>query len=117
MVLSSTKRGESRAIRNAPNILTRCNRLQVNIAKIQQSLPEQKRDGSTILNSVYADVIFADNSTTKAGTVLAQVDFLQKLGELLQESPEKVISDFEEIRKHCKSLLHCGVACSLTFLQ
>ncbi|KAL0072062.1 hypothetical protein AAF712_000985 [Marasmius tenuissimus] len=75
-------------------------RLQVTIAKIQQSLPEMKRDGNTVLGSVWADVLFDRSSTSRAGGLIEQVDFIPKLAKQLQESPEEVIADFEAIRKH-----------------
>ncbi|KAJ4486251.1 Metalloenzyme, LuxS/M16 peptidase-like protein [Lentinula aciculospora] len=75
-------------------------RLAVTIAKIQQSLPEMKRDGSTVLSSLWADLMFSEKSTSRAGGILPQVDFVPKLAKELQESPEKVIADLEEIRKH-----------------
>ncbi|KAK1232703.1 hypothetical protein PQX77_004179 [Marasmius sp. AFHP31] len=75
-------------------------RLQVTIAKIQQSLPEMKRDGNTVLGSVWADVLFDKSSTSRAGGLIEQVDFIPKLAKQLQESPEEVIADFEAIRKH-----------------
>ncbi|KAL0580364.1 hypothetical protein V5O48_001609 [Marasmius crinis-equi] len=75
-------------------------RIQVTIAKIQQSLPEMKRDGNTVLGSVWADMLYDESSTSRAGGLLEQVDFIPKLAKQLQESPEQVIADFEEIRKH-----------------
>ncbi|KAF9069136.1 Metalloenzyme, LuxS/M16 peptidase-like protein [Rhodocollybia butyracea] len=75
-------------------------RLAVTIAKIQQSLPEMKRDGNTVLGSLWADLMFSEKSTSRAGGVLPQVDFVPKLAKELQESPDKILADFEEIRKH-----------------
>jgi Zn-dependent M16 (insulinase) family peptidase len=75
-------------------------RLQVVLAKIQQSLPEMKRDGSNVLSSLWATLLYAENSTSRSGGVLPQAEFIPKLSKLLQESPEQVIADFEEIRKH-----------------
>lgn len=59
-----------------------------------------KRDGNTVLTSLWMDQLFADNSASKAAGLLAQVDFLPKLSQQLQDHPEQVIADFEEIRKH-----------------
>ncbi|TFK41069.1 Metalloenzyme, LuxS/M16 peptidase-like protein [Crucibulum laeve] len=75
-------------------------RLQVVAAKIQQSLPEMKRSGNNVLGSVWANLIFDENSTSRAGGVLPQLDFIPKLIKQLQESPATVIADFEEIRRH-----------------
>ncbi|KIK71096.1 hypothetical protein GYMLUDRAFT_147646 [Collybiopsis luxurians FD-317 M1] len=75
-------------------------RLAVAIAKVQQSLPESKRDGNTVLGSLWADVFLNEKSRSRAGAILQQVDFVPQLAKELQENPVKVISDFEEIRKH-----------------
>ncbi|KAJ3976962.1 Metalloenzyme, LuxS/M16 peptidase-like protein [Lentinula raphanica] len=80
--------------------LTNSLRLAVTIAKVQQSLPEMKRDGNTVLGSLWAELMFSEKSTSRASGVLPQVDFVPKLAKELQEHPEKVIADFEEIRKH-----------------
>lgn len=78
-----------------------CTRLQVTIAKIQQSLPEMKRDGQTVLGSVLSDLIYKESSTSRSGGVLPQVEFIPKLAKQLQDAPEEVLADFEEIRKSC----------------
>ncbi|KII93562.1 hypothetical protein PLICRDRAFT_49603 [Plicaturopsis crispa FD-325 SS-3] len=74
-------------------------RLGVTLAKIQQSLPEMKRDGNTVLSSVWSSLLFNENSTSRSGGVLAQVDFIPELAKKLQDSPDAVIADFNEIRK------------------
>lgn len=75
-------------------------RLQVTIAKIQQSLPEMKRDGSTVLGSLWADLLYNEASTSRAGGILPQIDFMPKLAKQLSESPEQVIADLQEIRRY-----------------
>lgn len=82
-------------------------RIQVVLAKILQSLPELKRDGSNVLSSLWSDLIYAQNSTSRFGGVLPQADFIPKLIQNLQESPEEVLADFESIRKYgMTELLH-----------
>jgi hypothetical protein len=78
------------------------NRLQVVAAKIQQSLPQRKRDGERILGSLWHSLMFNDSSTSRAGSTLSQAEFIPKLLKSLQESPSEVIADFEEIRKYSK---------------
>ncbi|KAF5377430.1 hypothetical protein D9615_005325 [Tricholomella constricta] len=75
-------------------------RLQIVIAKIQQSLPELRRDGNNVLGSVWADLVYNEDSTSRAGGILPQMDFLPKLAKQLQDNPAQVIADFEEIRKY-----------------
>lgn len=74
-------------------------RLQIVIAKIQQSLPEMKRDGNNVLGSLWSEILFNEDSTTRSGSVLPQVEFIPKLAKQLQDNPFQVIKDFEEIRK------------------
>jgi hypothetical protein len=74
--------------------------MQVVLAKIQQFLPELKRDGKTVLSSLWSDLMHAENSTTRFQGVLPQAELIPKLVQRLQESPEDVLTDFESIRKH-----------------
>lgn len=73
-------------------------RLQVTVAKVQQALPELKRDGSTVLSAVWSDVMYSELSTARAGTVLQQTEFVPKVAEQLQQRPEEVVKIMEELR-------------------
>ncbi|TFK77013.1 hypothetical protein BDN72DRAFT_830184 [Pluteus cervinus] len=75
-------------------------RLQVVVAKIQQSLPELKRDGNNVLSSLSAELLFDERSTSRAGGVLPQLASIPALATQLLDDPKSVIADFEEIRKH-----------------
>ena len=79
-----------------------CDRLQVVLAKIQQSLPQRRRDGGTVLSSLWNSLMFDESSTSRAGGVLPQAEFIPRLLKSLQESPSEVIAEFEEIRKYSK---------------
>lgn len=87
-------------------------RLAVAIAKIQQSLPELKRDGNTVLGSVWSDLLFSEKSTSRLSGVLPQMEFIPKLAEQLRSSPDAVISDFEIIRESCQYLTVVILRCS-----
>lgn len=86
-------------------------RLLVSAAKIAQSLPELKRDGNNVLSSVWAETLFDKSSTSLAGAILSQADFVPKFIKDLQESPEEVIASFEKLRKcrmyHFLDMLEC----------
>lgn len=82
------------------------NRLHVVLAKIQQSIPASKRHGRTVLGSLWSSLMFDDGSTSRAGGVLPQAEFIPGLLRSLQESPSEVIADFEEIRKYSKLSCH-----------
>lgn len=75
-------------------------RLQVALAKFQQSLPEIKRDGDTVLSSVSAELLYDETSNTRMGSIVPLLDFIPQLAQQLQESPAEVIKDLEEIRRH-----------------
>ncbi|KAG6845767.1 hypothetical protein H0H87_003821 [Tephrocybe sp. NHM501043] len=75
-------------------------RLQIVIAKIQQSLPEMKRNGDNILGSLWAELVYNEDSTSRAGSVMSQLEHIPRLAKQLHESPLEVIAQFEEIRKH-----------------
>ncbi|KAG9126853.1 hypothetical protein FRC07_001710 [Ceratobasidium sp. 392] len=76
-------------------------RLEVNVAKLLQSLPEQKRDGNTVMQSVSNSLLFeTSKSVSNAGGIITQMDFIPELAKRLQESPEEVIKDMKEFRKH-----------------
>lgn len=75
-------------------------RLQVSVAKIQQNLPELKRDGNTVLGAVGAQQLYDANSTQRAGSVVEQMDFIPALAKQLQENPDDVVVKLETIRKY-----------------
>ncbi|KAI0094759.1 Metalloenzyme, LuxS/M16 peptidase-like protein [Irpex rosettiformis] len=75
-------------------------RLQVAAAKIQQALPEMKRDGNTVLTSVNADLLYNESSTGRAGGLLIQMEFIPKLIEKLNDNPGEVIKAFENFRTY-----------------
>lgn len=76
-------------------------RLQVAVAKIQQALPEYKRDGSNVLASLCSEMLYNEDSVSRSGGILSQMEFIPQLARRLQEEPEKVIADLEEVRRHC----------------
>jgi Zn-dependent M16 (insulinase) family peptidase len=82
-------------------------RLEVTAAKIQQSLPEAKRDGNTVVSSLSGALVHASSSTTQAATVLNQVDFIPRLMEKLKRAPDEVVADMLDLRKYRES----GCAC------
>lgn len=75
-------------------------RLSVVLAKIQQSLPELKRDGNTVLNSLWTSLIYNEKCTSRSAGVLALMEFIPQLTKNLQEKPDEVIKDFEDIRNY-----------------
>lgn len=87
--------------RNLSEVADPQTRLLVSAAKLAQSLPELKRDGNNVLSSVWAETLFDKSSTSLAGTILSQSEFVPKLIKDLQECPEQVITAFEKLRECC----------------
>lgn len=93
--------------RNTPvphvaSLTLRVTRLQITVAKIQQSLPEMKRNGNTVLSAISSEQLYDETSTSRAGTVLKQAEFIPGLIQQLQDEPKKVIEEFEVIRQTCE---------------
>lgn len=94
--------------RNLSRVTNLGKRLLVSAAKLAQSLPELKRDGNNILSSVWAETLFDKSSTSLAGAILSQAEFVPKLIKDLQEFPEQVIAAFEKLRE-CRVYRFSGV--------
>jgi Zn-dependent M16 (insulinase) family peptidase len=89
---------------NLRAVVIRVKRLQITVAQILQALPGMKRDGSTVLSAVTMELLHDENSTTRAGGVLIQSEFIRGLSEKIHESPEEVIEAFESIRRNSEYL-------------
>ena len=104
MVANSTRSGESPVDCLVPHIASLTlgiTRLQITLAKLQQSLPEMKRSGKTVLSAIASEQLYDETSTARAGTVLKQAEFIPGLIQQLQDEPKKVIEEFELIRQTC----------------
>ncbi|CAE7154201.1 unnamed protein product [Rhizoctonia solani] len=76
-------------------------RLEVNVAKILQSLPEQKRDGNTIMTAISNSLTFKTHkSVSNSGGITTQMEFIPELAKKLQETPEEVIEHMRKFREH-----------------
>jgi hypothetical protein len=107
MAVVIPRRGLCRSLSDIANCTkNESNRLQITVAQIQQSLPGLKRDGDTVLFAVTNELLHAENSTTRAGGVLIQSEFIGTLAEDIQDAPEEVIETFEEIRRNSEGLLY-----------
>ena len=58
-----------------------------------------------MLGSLSDSLLYGDSSTSRAGGILPQAEFIPKLSKSLQESPSEVIADFEEFRKYSKLIV------------
>lgn len=113
MAACSTRRGLSSNHEIQRAIQLMHYRLQVAVAKIQQNLPELKRDGNTVLSSQSARLLYAQNSTNWATTVFTLMEFIPQLTQRLQNNPDEVIEELEKIRGYGKATavnLSCSVS-------
>ncbi len=83
-----------------PSVNQFVRRLQVAVAKIQQALPELKREGTNVLASLCSQMLYDEDSVSRSGGILSQIEFTPRLALRLQENPEEVIADLEEVRRH-----------------
>ncbi|KAN0061466.1 hypothetical protein ACQY0O_006313 [Thecaphora frezii] len=75
-------------------------RLKVGTSKIVQGLPEQKRDGRTISWGLARSLQYDPmRSTLLNNSILTLMEAMPKLGEALDATPDKVVEEFETIRR------------------
>ncbi|CUA75459.1 putative protein C3H1,02c [Schizosaccharomyces pombe 972h-] [Rhizoctonia solani] len=95
-------------------------RLEVNVAKLLQSIPEQKRDGDGIMKAVSNSLVFeVSKSVSSSGDITTQMEFIPKLAQKLQENPGQVIEEMKEFRKYVTNPggIRFGVAGNVRALQ
>lgn len=78
-------------------------RLAVTVAKLQQTIPEQKRDGNAVLGAVSGSLLFNESSTQQASGLTSQISFIPKLAQMIKDDPDSVVRDLEELRKYSQS--------------
>ena len=79
--------------------------MQVAVAKIQQNLPELKRDGNNVMASQSVELLYNKSSSNRASTVLAMMEFIPRLSKDLQDKPDEILKTFEQIREYGGSRL------------
>lgn len=80
-------------------------RLNITVAKIQQGLPELKRDGNTVVNAVYAESLWTSGSASQASGLMKQIEFNPILSGRLKTDPDSVVADLKELREYCSFVL------------
>jgi len=76
--------------------------LSVTAAKLQQALPEAKRDGNSVAGALSESLLYSNASVSRAGSVLEQIEFIPRLVEDLKSNPEKVVKAMDQLRQHCE---------------
>lgn len=75
-------------------------RLRVAVAKIQQGLPETKREGQKVHSSVLSSMMHTAASNSRASHIETQLEYIPKLAQRLQDEPEEVVRELETVRKY-----------------
>ncbi|KAG8802435.1 hypothetical protein FRC17_006413, partial [Serendipita sp. 399] len=73
-------------------------RLEVTLAKVQQSLPELKRDGNTVSRSVFSELMFDKSLTSISGGLIALMEWVPKVAAEVKEKPEFVIEQLKKVQ-------------------
>lgn len=74
-------------------------RLEVTLAKVQQSLPEMKRDGNSVARSVFNDLTFDKTLTSVHGGITPLMEWIPTIANEVQENVQGVIEKLVEVRK------------------
>jgi Zn-dependent M16 (insulinase) family peptidase len=76
-------------------------RLRISTAKILQTLPARKREGSDVSAALYDDLIFdPDRAPMAANNLFKQESCLPAVLEKLKSDPDAVIAQMEQLRTH-----------------
>ena len=73
-------------------------RLGVTIAKIQQSLPQYKRDGNGVANAVSTDLTFDASCTTRCSSVTGMMEWVPRISKELKENPKDVVQKMKKVQ-------------------
>lgn len=74
-------------------------RLEVTLAKVQQSIPEMKRDGNSVTRSVFNDLAFDSTLTSKNAGVTSIMEWIPRMAAEVQENVQGVIEKLESVRR------------------
>lgn len=73
-------------------------RLGVTIAKMQQSLPQYKRDGSGVAGAVSSDLTFDASCTARCATVTGMMEWVPRISKELKENPKEVVRKMKKVQ-------------------
>jgi Zn-dependent M16 (insulinase) family peptidase len=73
-------------------------RLEVTIAKLQQSLPQYKRDGNGVAGAVSTDLTFDVSCTARYSTVTGMMEWVPRISKELKESPKEVVRKMKKVQ-------------------
>jgi len=74
-------------------------RLKAVNSRLLADVPDDKRDGSNMLTAVHLMVHLAPKSIGRARSILVKALYLRRIKQLLKTEPQKVVQQFENLRK------------------
>lgn len=74
-------------------------RLEVTLAKVQQSLPELKRSGNGVARAFFSELVYDKSLTLVNGGLPALMEWVPRMLDEVQNDTEAVIQKLEEVRK------------------
>lgn len=76
-------------------------RLRITVAKALQNIPSMKRDGESVLDASYEEVLYSPELAPALSTNLFKQDvWLPEIMEKLKSQPQQVIEQLEKLRTH-----------------
>ena len=72
-------------------------RLGVTIAKIQQNLPQYKRDGNGVAGAVSTDLTYDASCTARYSTVTGLMEWVPRISKELKENPKEVVQKIKKV--------------------
>ena len=73
-------------------------RLEVTIAKLQQSLPQYKRDGNGVAGAVSTDLMYDASCTARYSTVTAMMEWIPRIAKELKENPKDLVQKLKRVQ-------------------
>jgi hypothetical protein len=73
-------------------------RLEVTVAKLQQNLPQYKRDGNGVASAVSTDLTFDASCTVRYATVTGMMEWVPRVAKQLKENPKEVVGKMKHVQ-------------------
>ena len=73
-------------------------RLGVTIAKVQQSLPQYKRDGNGVATAVSSDLMYDASYTSRCATVTGMMEWVPRISKELKENPKEIVRKMKRVQ-------------------
>lgn len=73
-------------------------RLGVTLAKVQQSLPQYKRDGNGVAGAITTDLTYDASCTARYSTVTEMMEWVPRIAKELKENPKEVVQKLKKVQ-------------------